>query len=133
MACCSKIRRAIGSPAAPKPRTSLAALASGSTAASSCSGNWVSQYGSRFFSIPVSEATLSASPYRPQLQDGTGCPSASSPSSGICTWPSSPAMPAAPLTTWPASTRPPPSPVPTMAATEECSAAAAAPNRAWCA
>ena len=38
--------------------------------ASSWSGKRVSQYGSRFFSIPVSEATLSASATKPQLHIG---------------------------------------------------------------
>jgi hypothetical protein len=69
--------------------------------------------------IPVSEATLSASPTNPQLQTGTGWPSASRPCMGIWTWPSSPAMPAAPLITRPLSTTPPPRPVPTIAEMEE--------------
>ena len=51
--------------------------------------------------MPVSDATLSTSPTNPQLHSGTGWPSASNPSIGMCTWPSSPAMPAAPRTTWP--------------------------------
>ena len=69
--------------------------------------------------MPVSEAMLSTSPSKPQLHCGTGWPSSSTPCSGICTWPSSPAMPAAPLTTLPLSTTPPPRPVPTIAATDE--------------
>jgi hypothetical protein len=77
--------------------------------------------------MPVSEAMLSTSPDRPQLQRGTGCPSASRPSIGIQTWPSSPAMPAAPRTTWPASITPPPRPVPTIADTDDRRAASSAP------
>ncbi|BCB74450.1 hypothetical protein Pflav_008600 [Phytohabitans flavus] len=69
--------------------------------------------------MPVSDATLSTSPAKPQLQAGCAWPSASSPSIGMYTWPSSPAIPVAPLTTWPDSMTPPPSPVPTIAETEE--------------
>ena len=70
--------------------------------------------------MPVSEATLSASPSKPQLQRGSGCPSSSRPCMGTWTWPSSPAMPAAPLTMRPAAMTPPPRPVPTIAETDEC-------------
>ena len=69
--------------------------------------------------MPVSEATLSASPSKPQLQRGSGWPGSSRPSIGTWTWPSSPAMPAAPLTTWPFSMTPPPRPVPTIAEIDE--------------
>ncbi len=65
--------------------------------------------------MPVSEATLSASPSNPQLQCGRGCPGSRRPCIGMCTWPSSPAKPAAPLTTCPFSMTPPPSPVPMIA------------------
>ena len=82
--------------------------------------------------IPVSEARLSTSPSKPQLHTGTGWPSSSTPCSGICTWPSSPAMPAAPRTTRPLSTTPPPSPVPTIADTDDF-AAASVPKWRWCA
>lgn len=67
----------------------------------------MSQYGNRLFSMPVSDATLSASPRKPQLHRGIGWSSASSPDMGMCTWPSSPAIPDAPLTTCPASMTPP--------------------------
>ena len=90
----------------------------------------MSQYGSRLFWIPVSEATLSASPHWPQLQAGIGWPGPSRPSIGMGTWPSSPAIPAAPLITWPASISPPPSPVPTIADSELCRPDSA-PNRTW--
>ena len=43
--------------------------------------------------MPVSEATLSASPSKPQLHCGIGWPSASRPCMGMWTWPSSPANP----------------------------------------
>ncbi len=49
--------------------------------------------------MPVSEATLSTSPAFPQLHIGVGWSGSSSPSIGICTCPSSPAIPAAPRTT----------------------------------
>ena len=49
--------------------------------------------------MPVSEATLSASPPKPQLHIGIGWPSSSRPCIGMWTWPSSPAIPAAPRTT----------------------------------
>jgi hypothetical protein len=123
-ACCPNTARASGSSRSPRPRSILAARSIGS-AASGWSGNRFSQYGNRFFLMPVSEAMLSTSPSKPQLHTGTGWSSSSTPCNGICTWPSSPAIPAAPLTTRPASTTPPPSPVPTIAATEERSAAAA--------
>ena len=57
--------------------------------------------------MPVSDATLSASPSKPQLQCGRGCPGSRRPCIGTCTWPSSPAKPAAPLTTCPFSMTPP--------------------------
>ena len=82
--------------------------------------------------MPVSDATLSTSPEFPQLQSGSGWPSASSPVIGIGMWPSSPAIPAAPRTTFPDSTTPPPSPVPTIADTDEVSCARS-PNCRWCA
>ena len=65
--------------------------------------------------MPVSEATLSASPSKPQLQCGRGCPGSRRPCIGMCTWPSSPAKPAAPLMTCPFSMTPPPRPVPMIA------------------
>ena len=75
--------------------------------------------------MPVSEATLSASPEKPQLHFGSGWPWPSRPSIGTWTWPSSPAKPAAPLTTWPFSTTPPPRPVPTIAEIDDrCGAVA---------
>src|SRR6266545_853758 len=80
--------------------------------------------------MPVSDATLSASAWNPQLHSGTGCPSASRPSIRMCTWPSSPAIPATPCTTRPASMIPPPRPVPTIAETDEW-ACAAVPKCAW--
>ena len=73
--------------------------------------------------MPVREATLSPSPGSPQLHNGTGCPSASSPSIGIRMCPNSPAIPEAPRTTRPLSITPPPSPVPTIRATDERRAA----------
>ena len=127
IACWRKIASAISSPFSAYLRMSLAAWPIG-TPASSCPSYLVSQYGSRLLPMPVSDATLSASPDSPQLQAGTGWPSASRPSSGMGTWPSSPAMPAAPLTTCPPTTIPPPSPVPTIAATELRSPDSA-PNR----
>ena len=69
--------------------------------------------------MPLSEATDSRSPARPQLHCGRGWSGSSSPSIGIGTWPNSPAIPDAPRTIWPRSTTPPPRPVPTMAATDE--------------
>ena len=51
--------------------------------------------------MPVSEATLSRSPKKPQLQRGIGWSGPSRPAIGICMWPSSPAMPAAPSITLP--------------------------------
>ena len=81
--------------------------------------------------MPVSEATLSASPLCPQLHSGIGWPSSSRSCTGIGTCPSSPAMPAAPPMTRPASTTPPPSPVPTMAATDDRLAATGPKWRWW--
>ena len=82
--------------------------------------------------MPVSEATLSASPDWPQLHAGIGWPSPRRPSSGIGTCPSSPAIPAAPLITCPVWMIPPPRPVPTIAATE-LRRLDSGPNRALCA
>ena len=131
IACCRKIASAISSPSSPYVRTCLAATPIG-TSPSGWPLYLVSQYGSRLFWMPVSEATLSASPDWPQLHAGIGWPSSSSPSSGMGTWPSSPAIPAAPLTTCPVSMIPPPRPVPTIAATElRCPDSA--PNRTLCA
>ena len=117
-ACWSKILSAISSPFSPYPRTAFAAFSMGMSW-SGWSGYWVSQYGSRLLRMPVSEATLSTSPYRPQLHCGTGCPSASRSWTGMRMWPSSPAMPAEPTTTSPFSMTPAPRPVPTIAETEE--------------
>ena len=61
IACCLKIVSAISSPSSAYLRTSLAAALIGIWARS-WPGYLVSQYGSRLFWIPVSEATLSASP-----------------------------------------------------------------------
>lgn len=111
------------------PRSSLAARSAGS-AASGWSGWRANQNGSRLRRIPVSEAMLSASPTKPQAQVGSGWPGASSPVSGMCTCPNSPAIPAAPVTTRPFSTTPPPSPVPTIADTEDRTIASA-PKWTW--
>ena len=78
-----------------------------------------SQYGRRFRSIPVGEATLSASPINPQLQVGTAWSPSRSPSIGTYTCPSSPAVPVAPLMMRPWCTSPPPNPLPTITETEE--------------
>ena len=80
--------------------------------------------------IPDSEAKLSPSAGRPQLQLGIGWPGSSRPSVGIRMWPSSPAIPAAPRTTRPPSTTPPPRPVPTISDTDE-RRSASAPKCAW--
>ena len=61
IACCLKIASAISSPFSAYLRTSLAAAPIG-TLLSSWPLYLLSQCGSRLFWIPVSEATLSASP-----------------------------------------------------------------------
>ena len=95
-------------------------------------GTGVSQYGSRFFLMPVSEAMLSTSPSKPQLhtrhrlvvlEHARAAGSARGPARRPC--------PAAPLITRPSSTTPPPRPVPTIAATDERVAASAPKCRWW--
>ncbi len=70
-ACCSKILSAISSPCSPYDRIWRAASLPASEA-TGWSGYFVSQYGNRLRSSPVSDATLSASPTKPQLHAGIG-------------------------------------------------------------
>ena len=78
--------------------------------------------------MPVSEATLSASPSKPQLQCGTGWPSAEQAVHRDVDVAELAGHAGRAADTWPASITPPPRPVPTMAETDERRAASAGPK-----